>query len=132
MIIFGGTGNSTYSLSNGNNWLDTGGGNDFIEAGLGNNTIFGGSGSNTYLFNAGFGNIELQNAHSSDTFQPGSGISFDARGCRGGAGRIQGCQRGRGCGRWCRSGAQGGALGARHLHQGLARLHKQGLVSSIS
>jgi len=43
--IYGGTGNSSYTLSNGTNWLDAGGGNDFIQAGIGSNTIYGGAGA---------------------------------------------------------------------------------------
>jgi Ca2+-binding RTX toxin-like protein len=45
--IFGGTGNSVYWLSNGNNYLDAGGGNDNIFAGIGSNTIYGGNGNDT-------------------------------------------------------------------------------------
>ena len=54
--IFGGTGNSVYWLSNGNNWLDAGGGKDHIFAGIGNNTIFGGVGNDT-IWGAGGGNF---------------------------------------------------------------------------
>jgi Ca2+-binding RTX toxin-like protein len=39
--IFGGSGESYYLLSNGNNWLDAGGGNEYIEGGDGKD-LFGG------------------------------------------------------------------------------------------
>jgi Ca2+-binding RTX toxin-like protein len=45
--IFGGTGDSFYQLSNGDNYLDAGGGNDTILAGIGRNTIYGGAGNDT-------------------------------------------------------------------------------------
>ena len=63
--IFGGTGDSQYWLSNGNNWLDAGGGNDFIQAGVGKNTIYGGLGNDTIWGGGGSNYINLESG--SDT-----------------------------------------------------------------
>jgi len=60
---FGGTGNSQYWLSNGNNWLDAGGGNDYIHAGIGNNTIFGGIGNDTIWGGGGSNYINLESGN---------------------------------------------------------------------
>jgi Ca2+-binding RTX toxin-like protein len=61
--IYGGTGNSVYFLSNGDNWLDAGGGNDTIVAGVGNNTIFGGRGNDTILGGGGNNYINLESGN---------------------------------------------------------------------
>jgi Ca2+-binding RTX toxin-like protein len=61
--IYGGTGNSVYGLSNGNNWLDAGGGNDLIQAGVGKNTIYGGTGNDTILGGGGTNYIDLESGN---------------------------------------------------------------------
>jgi len=43
-------------------------GKTLFVAGSGSETIIGGLGTTTYEFDAGFGNVNLQNAHAKDTF----------------------------------------------------------------
>jgi Ca2+-binding RTX toxin-like protein len=61
--IFGGTGNSHYWLSNGNNWLDAGGGNDYIVAGTGSSTIYGGRGNDSIWGGGGSNYINLESGN---------------------------------------------------------------------
>ena len=70
--IYGGTGNSSYWLSNGNNWLDAGGGNDLIHVGVGNNTIYGGTGNDSINGGGGSNYINLESGNDMVILQGGN------------------------------------------------------------
>lgn len=63
--IYGGTGDSYYFLSDGNNWLDAGGGKDYIQSGKGSNIIYAGIGNDTIFGVGGSDFINLESG--SDT-----------------------------------------------------------------
>ena len=70
--IFGGKGNSSYWLANGNNYLDAGGGNDFIQASTGNDTIFGGIGTDTIFSGGGNNYIDGESGNDAIVGQGGN------------------------------------------------------------
>ena len=70
--IFGGTGDSVYWLSNGDNWLDAGGGKDKIFAGVGHNTIFGGTGDDTIYGSGGNSYIDLESGSDNVILEGGN------------------------------------------------------------
>ncbi|MDO8262337.1 MAG: putative Ig domain-containing protein [Gallionella sp.] len=67
--LIAGTGTNTLYGGSGTDTLQGGSGSNTFVAGSGNERIIGGSGHNTYRFNSGFGNVELINARSADTFE---------------------------------------------------------------
>lgn len=78
--IYGGTGNSQYYLSNGNNYLDAGGGNDKIQAGVGNNTIFGGTGNDTIWGGGGTNYINTESGNDFVVAQGGNNLIIGGTG----------------------------------------------------
>jgi hypothetical protein len=85
--IYGGSGDSQYLLTNGNNWLDAGGGDDIIQSGTGNNTIYGGDGNDSIWGAGGNDYIDLEGGSDqvvlnggNNTLYGGTGNSYIASG----------------------------------------------------
>jgi Ca2+-binding RTX toxin-like protein len=78
--IYGGSGDSVYYLSNGNNYLDAGGGNDQIGAGSGENTIFGGSGNDSIDGGGGDNYIDTESGNDIVALLGGDSTVFGGTG----------------------------------------------------
>lgn len=83
-FLYGGGGNNILRAGNGNDTLMAGSGIDYLYGGTGTVRImagagvahmYGGGGDNTYVFEAGFGTIDISGISKSDTIEFGSGIS---------------------------------------------------------
>jgi Ca2+-binding RTX toxin-like protein len=73
--LIGGTGNDSLVAGSGDDLLTAGSASDTLVAGSGSATLQGGSGADTYLFNAGFGQAEIEPSSAGGTIQFGAGVA---------------------------------------------------------